>query len=146
MSERTDSRARAKPQQTAERVDCIADMMRDGAWQRGQSDVMLAEEWGIAPSTVRNYSAEAWRRICGEADDAELARPTIAGTLLTNLAKADGDRKYGEVARIADVWSRVVGARAPEETKDVTPKAPALSEEIALTESVLAALRSRAGA
>lgn len=126
-------------------MDAIADLMREGLWLRGQSDKVFAEEWKLTPKRVRDLSAEAWRRVCSEADDAEKARPTIAGTLMTNLARADSAGKYGEVARVADVWSRVVGARAPDKVEDVTAaKERPFAEQLAIAESVVAALKSQA--
>lgn len=98
----------------AVRVDQIADLMRRGQWDRGVSGQPLAEAWGLELKTVELHAAEAWRRVCSEADDAAEARPTIAGTLATSLAQAAASREYKAVASLADVWSKVVGARAPE--------------------------------
>lgn len=140
----SDTRAREGKLATAERVNQAAELMRTGGYQRGQTDKLLAQEWGLSESRVRDLTAEAWRRVCAEAEDADKARPTIAGMLMTNLAKADVAEKYQDVARLADVWSRVVGARAPEKHEDVTPeKARPLAEQIAIAESVVAALKSQ---
>jgi hypothetical protein len=100
--------------EVAARVNTIANMMRAGAWKRGRSAEALAELWKLSVSTVENYSAEAWRRVCAESDDAAKARPTIAGTVATSLAQAAEAGEYKAVAALADVWSKVVGARAPE--------------------------------
>lgn len=43
------------------RVEEIISKMMQGAWLMGVSDRALAKEWNVAPSTVRNYSAEASR-------------------------------------------------------------------------------------
>lgn len=88
--------------------------MRTGQWLRGESAIALAEEWGLSVSRVEDLTSEAWRNVCREATDADAARPTIAGTLQVALAEAYVDRDYGNVARLGDTWSKVVGARAPE--------------------------------
>jgi len=89
-------------------------MMRAGQWTPGETGRVLAKSFGVPLTTVEHYAAEAWRRVCAEADDAAKARPTIAGTLATSLSQAAAEREYKAVASLADVWSKVVGARAPE--------------------------------
>ncbi len=101
---------RAEPSVVAARVDRIAEIMRAGQWVRGCTGQVLADEWGIPLTTVEHNAGEAWRRVCAEADDATKARPTIAGT----LAQSAEAREHRTTAQLADVWSRVVGARAPE--------------------------------
>jgi hypothetical protein len=95
-------------------VDAIVCIMRAGRWVPGESGKALAESWGLPLTTIEHYTKEAWRRVCAEANDAVEARPTIAGTLATSLAQAAEEREYKAVASLADVWSKVVGARAPE--------------------------------
>lgn len=104
----------AAPPEMASRIDAIAEIMRAGAWVRGSSVVEMAAEWGIAVSTAENYSAEAWRRVCAEADDAAQVRPTIAGTLAVALAQSAAAQSHKTTAMLADTWSKVVGARAAE--------------------------------
>lgn len=118
-----ESRARVRPT-VAERVDEIAAMMRDGKYQRGVTSGVLAEAWGLSVSRVEDLTAEAWRRVCAEADDPTMARPNIAGILATNLAKADARECFRDVAKLGDIYSRVIGARAPEVRAEVP-----LSEE-----------------
>lgn len=108
------TRARATPAEVASRVESIVAIMKAGTWQPGASGPILAEDWGLPLTTIEHYAAEAWRRVCAGADDAAAARPTIAGTLATSLAQAAAAREYKAVASLADVWSKVVGARAPE--------------------------------
>lgn len=108
------TRARATSAEVETRIAEIRMRMRAGIWVRGDSAEELAIEWGVAVATVEGYSAEAWRRVCAEADDAAAARPTIAGTVSVALAQAAGAREYKAVAMLADTWSKVVGARAPE--------------------------------
>lgn len=110
----TVTRARAEASVVAARVDHVAAIMRTGQWVRGGTGIELAVEWGVPLTTVESYASEAWRRVCAEADDATKARPTIAGTLATALAQSAEAREHKTTAQLADVWSRVVGARAPE--------------------------------
>lgn len=98
----------------AERLEHIAEVMRAGKWARGVSAPPLAEQWGLALGTVENIAAEAWRRVCAEANDAPTMRPTIAGTLAVSMAQAAEEREYRAVAALGDTLSRVIGARAPE--------------------------------
>jgi len=107
------------PGVTAGRVDQIAATMRAGLWDRGNSAAALAKEWGLSVSRVEDLSAEAWRRVCAESNDADAARPTIAGTLSVSLAEAYQVRDYSSVAKLGDTWSKVVGARAPAQTVEV---------------------------
>lgn len=113
------SRAREGKPRTAAIVVDIAGRMRSGLWMRGASVAPYAAECGLSESRVRNLSAEAWRVVCAEANDAETARPTIAGYLLTNIARADADGDPVAVAKVADVYSKVIGARAPTQTQEV---------------------------
>lgn len=120
VSKRAKPRApKAPPDVTASRVNHIAGIMRANQWVRGESGRFLADEWGWTLARVERLSAEAWRRVCAEANDAEAARPTIAGYLSTSLASAHGEREYKAVATLADTWSKVVGARAPTQTVEV---------------------------
>jgi hypothetical protein len=45
------------------RVEQIMDLMLAGRWVSGQSDKLLAKEWGVVPSYVRSLSAEASRNL-----------------------------------------------------------------------------------
>lgn len=112
-------RPKATTAETAERVERIGDMMRSGEWIRGVSDGELAKEWGLSASRVRELSAEAWRNVCRDADSPQKARPNIVGTLLVAMDRALEAKKFGDVAKIADVWTRIIGAREPERREEV---------------------------
>lgn len=58
-------------------------------------------------------AAEAWRRVCQEANDPEMMRPEIAGILRRNLALADTTANFRAIAQLADTWTKIIGARAP---------------------------------
>lgn len=95
-------------------IDAILDRMRRGEWERGTSHHLYAAEYGLNMSTARNYASEAWRAFTREVTDPALVTQQIADVLSTSLRKANSKSDFSGVARIADVWSRVTGARAPE--------------------------------
>lgn len=95
-------------------VEYIYNEMSAKRWVRGESAIGLGEEWGLNTKTVEGYAAEAWRRVCREANDADAMRPEIAGILRTNLEAASDRNKFDNVAKIADVYSKIIGARAPD--------------------------------
>lgn len=108
------TRARARRDDVDERVSHIEDLMRDLAWVRGKTNRALAEEWGCSVDAVNDYAAEAGRRLRSEVTDASEVTATVAATLRANLAQASEAREFKAVASLADVWTKIVGARAPE--------------------------------
>jgi len=116
---KSDSHANKTKSRVPALVDEIVSRMLTGAWQRGASVAPFAQECGLSESRVKDLSAEAWRRVCAQANDAEAARPTIAGYLLANIARADAEGNAVAVAKVADVYSKVIGARAPVQTQEV---------------------------
>ena len=108
------TRARATPAETAERVEEIADMMRTGMWVRGMSAPTLAERWGLATATVEALSAEASRVVAREVKDPEALKTEVATVLRENLHRASRASEYKAVASLADVVTKIMGARAPE--------------------------------
>lgn len=97
-----------------ERVEVCADLMRSGKWVRRKTPERLAKEWEVSPVTVAGYSSEASRRVAWENTDRETVKNTCSNALALNIDRATKDRKYGDVAKIADVWTKVTGAREPE--------------------------------
>lgn len=91
-------------------VESIIRIMRDGQWVRGKSGPLYAQANGLGAQLVRDYAAEAWRSVCREVTDPKKVTDTIAANLAARLSNADDK----DASRLADVWSRVVGARAPE--------------------------------
>lgn len=114
---RSKSRARAQPAtpaEKAERLDLISDMMRRLTWERGRTAAMLAAEWGLAVATVEDMAAEAWRRVSADVKDPEVLRDDIAVHLKARLADA---RYAKDAATLADVLTKIQGARAPEKVE-----------------------------
>lgn len=105
---------RAKKPEVAERITVIADLMRTLAWRRGVSNRELATRWGVSIDAVNDYATTASHVVRSEVTNPEEVSHTVATTLAENLRRASDAAEYGDVAKIADVWTRIVGARAPE--------------------------------
>lgn len=97
-----------------ERIAHVEGIMRDLAWVRGKTNRALAAEWGCSVAAVNDYAAEAARRLRSEVTDASEVTATVATTLRANLERASDAREFKAVASLADVWTKIVGARAPE--------------------------------
>jgi hypothetical protein len=104
----------ATPDLTAERVNAIAEMMREGLWLRGKSGQEYADIWQISKMRVEQLAAEAWRRVCAESDNPDAMRPEISGILRQNLMRADKVMNFRAIASLAETYTKVIGARAPE--------------------------------
>ncbi len=89
-------------------------MMRRGEWRRGESGDVLAKEWGLAPATVRELSAEASRIVSREVTDPDRVKVDVSTILMRDIERASEAASFGDVARLGDVVTRIVGARVPE--------------------------------
>ena len=108
------TRVRATPSETAQRVERIAGMMRRNEWRRGETAPELGSEWGLATATVEGLAAEASRVVAREVTDPDRVKEDVSMVLSRDVHRASEAAAFGEVARLADVWTRIVGARAPE--------------------------------
>jgi hypothetical protein len=99
------------PQTLAYLAELMAEM-RELRWVRGHSHVAFARRHGMSEDNARRLSAEAWRRVAAEVNNASL----VAGTVGTALARviqdalADGDRK--SIVDASKVWASVAGLAA----------------------------------
>ncbi len=107
------------------KVDHIVGLMERGEWVRGKSVVALAREWGEPESTVRNYSQEAWGVAKREIQDPDRVKADVAAILRGTLDRAVEAGKFGVAAKLGDVLTRILGARAAEKHEVV------MSEEAA---------------
>lgn len=89
-------------------------MMQRGEWRRGDSAPLLAAEWGLATATVEGLSAEASRIVAREVSDPERVKVDVSTVLLRDIHRASEACEFGDVARLADVVTKIIGARAPE--------------------------------
>ena len=111
------TRARATPDETYRRVERIVGMMRRGEWRRGETAADLADEWNLAENSVEHLAAEASRVVAREVTDPDLVKVDVATIMLRDLERASSVADFGSVARIGDVVTRIVGARAPEKVE-----------------------------
>lgn len=117
-----------KPETVAERVAYIAEEMAELRWERKTAKV-LAEAWGVAESTVQNYSAEASRLVSGDADEAR--RDITVGARKLLREAVDGSNMAG-FRQVAEVWAMVSGAKAPEKHQigALDPATPGKAREV----------------
>lgn len=110
---------RATRTQVDERVGIIEGLMRRAAWDRGRTSRALASQWGCSLAAVNDYAAEAGRRVRAEVTDPDGVQTTVCAALSTIIREGlrDGERKT--VVSAADVWTRIVGARAAERHEHV---------------------------
>lgn len=108
---------RAKKPEVQERVTVIADLMRSLSWRRGVTNRELASKWNVSLDAVNDYAATASHVVRSEVTNPEEVSGTVATTLAENLRRASDAAEFGDVAKIADVWTRIVGARAPEKVE-----------------------------
>lgn len=106
--EELDSRARdaglvpGRTPSVAQRVDFIAGLMEDLLYDGVKTLEILAEMWGVAESTLKNASAEASRRVTGDAESAR--RDISAGARrLYRQAVEEGDAKGAKA--IGELWA-----------------------------------------
>lgn len=59
-----------------ERIERICSMMRDLTFRTGKTVKELAREWGLAEKTVREYTAEASKRVLAEIKDPDKVQAT----------------------------------------------------------------------
>lgn len=89
-------------------------MMRRLEWSRGESAPVLAKEWGLATATVEALAAEASRVVAREVTNPEELQVEVATVLRENLHRASKAGEFNAVAKLGDVVTRIIGARAPE--------------------------------
>lgn len=121
---------RARAREVDDRVDHIEGLMRELSYVRGKSNRALAAEWGCSVAAVNDYAAEAGRRLRSEVTDASEVTATVATTLRANLERASEAREFKAVASLADVWTKIVGARAPEKHEHTVVRADMSPEDM----------------
>ena len=121
-------------------------MMTLMQWRRGETAAELAEEWGVATNTVEQLAAEASRIVARAATDPKRVTEDVSVVLSRDLHRASEAAEYGAVAKIADTWTRIVGARAPERS-ETTVRAVSVPQderaELAQVEDALRVLEAR---
>lgn len=112
MSERKHP-PRTPAHEVERRISQIEQMMRALTWDRGRSNRELAARWNVAVATVNDYAAEAGRRVRAEVRNVDAVTDTVC-VRLDRIVRTGEDR---EATKAADVWTKIVGARAPEKSE-----------------------------
>lgn len=101
-----------------ERVQAIMRLMRDLQWETGRTGGILANKWGLSEGTLKQYAAEASRRVRAEVNDPDFVGATVGQALLEVVKKHSGpggDSRH--VIGAAKVWADIAGASAPNRTE-----------------------------
>lgn len=111
------SRARASAEQVAARVDRLEELMRRGEFvpeTARQWERLLAEEWGVSVSMVRQHAAEASRRVRSGWRKPKAIRRDVLTKLQRAYWRADeqGDAKGMTAAALAT--AKIAGVEAPQ--------------------------------
>lgn len=90
-------------------------LMREMKWRRGVTDKTVAKAWGLELMAVRQYSAEAWRRLKAEMVDTDQTAATVAIALERVIFEAAGKGLAGHrsVIEAGKTWASLAGAGAP---------------------------------
>lgn len=80
------------------RIHAIMDLMRDLRWRRGASGPMLAKQWGLHEQRVKEYAAEASKRLRAEYEDPERNAVSVYSTLETVMFDGATSSVPGEKA------------------------------------------------
>lgn len=97
-----------------ERIDFICEMMRTLDWKTGKTGKELAKVWGVSPSTVRDYAADASRRVRSEVTDPESVSRDVCSALRIAVSETLDKKDWGRMTKAAEVWASISGAKAAE--------------------------------
>jgi len=121
-----------------QRIELIAQHMRDMTWQPRVQIRKLAGEWNLMLDQVRNLARQAAARVVSEIGDPARVMLTIASALerVVHEALEDGDRS--SVINACKVWAQLTGVNAPTRVEVSNPLEKLSDEE--LEQRYLAAL------
>ena len=97
------------------RINHCMMLMRELRWKRGVTDQHVATAWGINLASVRQYSAEAWRRVKAEVTDHDAVAATVCVALerVIEEGSVKGLNGHRSVIEAAKAWAAIAGAGAP---------------------------------
>jgi hypothetical protein len=95
------------------RIQHIESLMRSFTWRRGKTYRELAREWDLSEDTVRQYSAEASRRIRAAIMDPTEVNAAVGAALEEALSQCVTDGNWKLVSQLCDTWAKISGAAAP---------------------------------
>lgn len=90
-------------------------LMRELRWRRGITDKDLARHWGLTVDSIRQYSADAWRRLKAEVTDPDSTAATICTALEKVVQESQDKGLHGHrsVIEASKAWAAISGAGAP---------------------------------
>lgn len=109
----TPQRPRAPQELADSRVDHIAQRIAGGAWQGRLSAKRLADEWGIALSTVANYVSAAVRSLRLDPERVQEIQADTLGRLTRIAAKAEEAGELRAAVSALAERAKIAGAVAP---------------------------------
>lgn len=109
------ARARTPRAEVDERVELVESMMAGLIWERGKSNRELAARWGVSVGAVDEYAAEAGRRRRRALTNVDEVTETVTARM-SRIVTSGEDK---DAIKAGDVWTRIVGARAPERHEHV---------------------------
>lgn len=113
----------------AERVDHIAALMRSFEWETGRTYKELAKLWDVSPSTVRDYSSEASRRVRSEVTNPEEVSRDVCLSLREAVTACRVKKDWTRMTKAAEAWATISGAKAAERVDMRSVTAEATPEE-----------------
>lgn len=130
---------RGKNLTRSECIDFIVEMMETNSFRRGRTYKLLAEEWGLARSTVQSYTAEASRYVRRHILDPDAVAVDVSVAIGNALRDAtedaadpelrgtrEGMKARDQIIAAGKVLSDISGASAPMkmdlQTTEATPE------------------------
>jgi hypothetical protein len=115
------------PQTVTElRLEEITNLMRHGEWERGQTDKVFAEVWGVAVSTVESLAAEASRilrrELAEKHEDVDDLKTDLRESFLRLARKAEAIGTPSAIRAAADALDKAgeyLGIKPPAKVQHV---------------------------
>lgn len=108
---------RATPEEVAERIAIVADIMARGQWLGRITVRKLIDESpafrGLCERTVQDYSRMASKLIYSDVEDAQVIRADTIAKMTVLAAKAAHAEKYRDAGYILAERAKVAGVMAP---------------------------------
>jgi hypothetical protein len=146
------------PDDTADRIAYVEELMRTLQWERGRTGPALAKAWGFSLHAVERWASEAWRRVKADDDDPDHVVRTrmkittaleyvIDGAIEEierGAVMSKGEDRNGEpivvtinpndarrsIIAAGKTWAEIDGALAPQRVKIETAPAALSADEL----------------
>ncbi len=106
-------RAQTTRDEKTERIRRIVKLMAGGQWVTGVTGIDLAEEWGVSPTTVEGYSAEASRIVREAVASSDDIRAQVLATLQTITTESMRRGQLRTAVESVKALAGVAGVEAP---------------------------------